>query len=65
MIADTKKRLIRLLATDTDLGTPLGRPGTDRLLDPGRVRPLRSTMKRSDLAGWAGYSCCTSDPRFF
>ncbi len=29
---------------------------------PGRYRP---TVKRSDLAGWAGYGYCSSHTRFF
>jgi Transposase DDE domain len=56
------KRLIRALATDTDLWTdPLW------LVDSTPVECARSrpTVKRSDLAGWAGYSYCPSHSRFF
>jgi hypothetical protein len=56
------KRLIRVLATDTDLwADPLW------LVDSTPVECARSrpTVKRSDLAGWAGYSYCPSHSRFF
>jgi hypothetical protein len=56
------KRLIRVLATDTDLwADPLW------LVDSTPVECARSrpTVKRSNLAGWAGYSYCPSHSRFF
>ena len=56
------KRLIRALATDTDLWTdPVW------LVDSTPVECARSrpTVKRSNLAGWAGYSYCASHSRFF
>jgi hypothetical protein len=56
------KRLIRALATDTDLWhDPLW------LIDSTPVECARSrpTVKRSNLAGWAGYSYCPSHSRFF
>jgi Transposase DDE domain len=56
------KRLIRDLATDTDLWhDPLW------LIDSTPVECARSrpTVKRSNLAGWAGYSYCPSHSRFF
>jgi hypothetical protein len=56
------KRLIRVLATDTDLWhDPLW------LVDSTPVECARSrpTVKRSNLAGWAGYSYCPSHSRFF
>ena len=56
------KRLIRALATDTDLwADPLW------LVDSTPVECARSrpTVKRSNLAGWAGYSYCPSHSRFF
>lgn len=56
------KRLIRVLAADTDLWhDPVW------LVDSTPVECARSrpTVKRSDLAGWAGYSYCPSHSRFF
>ena len=56
------KRLIRVLAADTDLwADPVW------LVDSTPVECARSrpTVKRSDLAGWAGYSYCPSHSRFF
>jgi hypothetical protein len=56
------KRLIRVLAADTDLWhDPLW------LVDSTPVECARSrpTVKRSNLAGWAGYSYCPSHSRFF
>jgi Transposase DDE domain len=56
------KRLIRVLATDTDLWTdPVW------LVDSTPVECARSrpTVQRSDLAGFAGYGYCASHSRFF
>jgi hypothetical protein len=56
------KQLIRVLAADTDLwADPLW------LVDSTPVECARSrpTVKRSNLAGWAGYSYCASHSRFF
>jgi Transposase DDE domain len=56
------KGLIRVLAADTDLWhDPLW------LVDSTPVECARSrpTVKRSNLAGWAGYSYCPSHSRFF
>jgi hypothetical protein len=36
-----------------------------RGLHPGGMRPLRETVKRSDLAGWVDYGYCASPSRFF
>jgi DDE family transposase len=56
------KRIIRLLAIDTDFwGDPVWI--TDSTPVPcGMSRP---TVKRSDLAGWANYGYCASHHRFF
>jgi hypothetical protein len=56
------KKLIRVLALDTDLwDDPVW------VLDSTPVECARSrpTVKRSNLAGWAGYSYCASHSRFF
>ena len=56
------KRLIRVLAADTDLWhDPVW------LVDSTPVECARSrpTVQRSNLAGWAGYSYCPSHSRFF
>ena len=56
------KRLIRALAADTDLWCdPVW------LIDSTPVECARSrpTVRRSNLAGWAGYSYCASHSRFF
>jgi Transposase DDE domain len=56
------KRLIRALAADTDLwGDPVW------VVDSTPVECARSrpTVKRSNLAGWAGYGYCSSHSRFF
>jgi hypothetical protein len=56
------KRLIRVLATDTDLWTdPVW------IADSTPVECARSgpTAQRSELAGWAGYGYCASHSRFF
>ena len=56
------KRVIRLLARDTDfwLDTVWITDST-----PVPCGMSRSTVKRSDLAGWAGYGYCASHSRFF
>jgi hypothetical protein len=56
------KRLIRVLATDTDLwADPVW------LVDSTPVECARSrpTVVRSELAGWAGYGYCPSHSRWF
>jgi hypothetical protein len=56
------KQLIRVLATDTDLwDDPMW------IVDSTPVECARSrpTVKRSNLAGWAGYGYCASHSRFF
>ncbi|MGR7026202.1 IS982 family transposase [Geodermatophilus sp. URMC 62] len=56
------KRLIRMLAADTDLWTdPVWRVDSTPL-ECARSRP---TVRRSDLAGIAGYSYCPSHSRWF
>ncbi|MDQ0377230.1 IS982 family transposase [Amycolatopsis thermophila] len=56
------KRLIRVLAADTDLWSD-----TTWIVDSTPVECARSrpTVKRSNLAGWAGYGYCASHSRFF
>ncbi|SCG77329.1 IS982 family transposase [Micromonospora inositola] len=56
------KKAIRAVAADTDLWTD----GV-WLVDSTPVRCARSrpTVKRSQLAGWAGYSYCASHSRWF
>ncbi|MCF6429268.1 MULTISPECIES: IS982 family transposase [Amycolatopsis] len=56
------KRLIRVLAADTDLWTD-----TTWIVDSTPVECARSrpTVQRSNLAGWAGYGYCASHSRFF
>jgi hypothetical protein len=56
------KRVIRMLATDTDLWTD-----ATWVVDSTPVECARSreTAKRSELAGWAGYGYCASHSRFF
>jgi len=56
------KRAIRALATDSDLWAD----GV-WLVDSTPVQCARSrpAVKRSDLAGWAGYGYCASHSRFF
>lgn len=60
--AELIEALIRILATDTaswndDVWLIDSTP-----IECGRSRP---TVKRSDLAGWAGYGYCASHSRFF
>ena len=56
------KHLIRALATDTDLWTDPVWVVDSTPVECARSRP---TVKRSNLAGWAGYSYCPSHSRFF
>ncbi|MFD4865823.1 IS982 family transposase [Streptomyces sp. NPDC058412] len=56
------KRAIRLLATDTDSWFDNHWIIDSNPVECGRSRP---TVKRSDLAGWAGYGYCASHSRFF
>jgi hypothetical protein len=54
--------LIRVLATDTDLWADGVWLIDSTPVECGRSRP---TVKRSDLAGWAGYGYCASHSRYF
>jgi hypothetical protein len=56
------QRLIRVLAADTDLWSD-----TVWIVDSTPVECARSrpTVRRSELAGWAGYSYCRSHSRWF
>ncbi len=56
------ERAIRLLATDTDFWFDNHWIIDSAPVECGRSRP---TVKRSDLAGWAGYGYCGSRSRFF
>ena len=56
------KRLIRVLARDTDLWADPVWVVDSTPVECARSRP---TVKRSNLAGWAGYSYCASHSRFF
>jgi hypothetical protein len=56
------KRLIRVLATDTDLWGDSAWVVDSTPVECARSRP---TVKRSNLAGWAGYGYCASHSRFF
>jgi hypothetical protein len=56
------KRVIRLLATDTDLWTDSCWIVDSTPVECARSRP---TVKRSNLAGWAAYGYCASHSRFF
>jgi hypothetical protein len=56
------KHLIRLLATDTDLWSDTCWVVDSTPVECARSRP---TVKRSNLAGWAGYGYCASHSRFF
>ncbi len=56
------KRLIQTVAADTDLwADPVW------IVDSTPIKCARSrpTARRSNLAGWAGYSYCPSHPRYF
>jgi hypothetical protein len=56
------KRLIRVLATDTDLWDDPVWIVDSTPVECARSRP---TARRSNLAGWAGYGYCASHSRFF
>jgi hypothetical protein len=56
------KRAIRVVAADTDLWTDATWVVDSTPVECGRSRP---TVKRSDLAGWAGYGYCPSHSRWF
>ncbi|MBO4210923.1 IS982 family transposase [Micromonospora echinofusca] len=56
------KRAIRAVAADTDLWSDTTWVVDSTPVECGRSRP---TVKRSDLAGWAGYGYCASHSRFF
>ena len=56
------KRAIRAVAADTDLWTDTTWVVDSTPVECGRSRP---TVKRSDLAGWAGYGYCASHSRWF
>ncbi|HEU5108274.1 MAG TPA: IS982 family transposase [Micromonosporaceae bacterium] len=56
------KRAIRAVAADTGLWTDATWVIDSTPVECGRSRP---TVKRSNLAGWAGYGYCASHSRFF
>lgn len=56
------KRVIRLLARDTDFWLDPVWIADSTPVPCGMSRP---TVKRSELAGWAGYGYCASHSRFF
>ncbi len=56
------KRAIRMLAADTDFWLDNVWIADSIPVECGRSRP---TVKRSELAGWAGYGYCASHSRFF
>jgi Transposase DDE domain len=56
------KRLIRVLAADTDVWTDPVWIVDSTPVECARCRP---TARRSELAGWAGYGYCASHSRFF
>ncbi len=56
------KRVIRMLAVDTDLWTDATWVVDSTPVECGRSR---ETAKRSKLAGWAGYGYCASHSRYF
>ena len=56
------KRLIRVLATDTDFWHDTVWIADSTPVPCGMSRP---TVKRSELAGWASYGYCASHSRFF
>ena len=60
--ADQLQALIRILGQDTDVWAD-----DTWLIDSTPVETARSrpTVKRSNLAGWAGYGYCASHSRFF
>ncbi|WP_329327020.1 IS982 family transposase [Streptomyces mirabilis] len=56
------KQAIRMLAVDTDFWFDNHWIVDSTPVECGRSRP---TVKRSDMAGWAGYGYCASHSRFF
>ncbi|WSK00052.1 hypothetical protein OG395_47575 [Streptomyces sp. NBC_01320] len=56
------KKAIRMLAVDTDFWFDNHWIIDSTPVECGRSRP---TVKRSDMAGWAGYGYCASHSRFF
>jgi hypothetical protein len=56
------QRAIRAVAADTDLWHDTTWVVDSTPVECGRSRP---TVRRSDLAGWAGYGYCPSHSRFF
>jgi hypothetical protein len=56
------RRAIRAVAADTDLWTDALWVVDSTPIECGRSR---TTARRSDLAGWAGYSYCASHSRWF
>ncbi|GAA1233660.1 MULTISPECIES: IS982 family transposase [Streptomyces] len=56
------KRVIRMMAADTDFWFDNHWIVDSTPVECGRSRP---TVKRSDMAGWAGYGYCASHSRFF
>ncbi len=56
------KRVIRMLAADTDFWLDNVWIADSTPVECGRSRP---TVQRSELAGWAGYGYCASHSRFF
>jgi hypothetical protein len=56
------KRVIRLLAADSDFWYDNHWIIDSTPVECGRSRP---TVKRSEMAGWAGYGYCASHSRFF
>ena len=56
------KKAIRTLAADTDFWFANHWVVDSTPMECGRSRP---TVKRSEMAGWAGYGYCASHSRFF
>ncbi|MDW6057805.1 IS982 family transposase [Streptomyces sp. FXJ1.4098] len=56
------RRAVRMLAADTDFWFDTHWIADSTPVPCGMSRP---TVKRSDLAGWAGYGYCASHSRFF
>jgi hypothetical protein len=56
------KRVIRMLAADTDFWLDDVWIADSTPVECGRSRP---TVQRSEMAGWAGYGYCASHSRFF
>ncbi|GAA3085037.1 IS982 family transposase [Streptomyces olivoverticillatus] len=56
------KKAIRMLAVDTDFWFDNHWIADSTPVECGRSRPM---VKRSEMAGWAGYGYCASHSRFF